>query len=143
MSAVTAAGRRRGVAVDFETMLGTMRGGAPTDSKRRAGLAIQLMNGGLLAQPYAAIFDRMPTAPAWAVGAALGIAHTVAAGIMLAAVPAVHPEVPRRVPAPGPFYSRQGVAGVGLLLLTHIMYGAIVGAVYEAGRGQTGRAWRH
>ena len=141
MSALTALARRRGVSVEFEAMLGTLAGGAPTAARRRAGLALQLVNGGLLAQPYAAILDRTPRASGWALGAALGLLHTLAAGAFLAAVPAIHPEVPRRLAEPGPFYARHGAAAVGLLLATHVIYGAIVGAVYAAAPRRTVRAW--
>jgi hypothetical protein len=141
MSALTALARLRGVSVDFESMLGTMAGGAPTPGRRRAGLALQLINGGLLAQPYAAILDRAPHAPGWVLGAALGLVHSVAAGGFLAAVPAVHPEIPRRLPEPGPFYARRGTAAVALLVVIHLVYGAIVGAVYAAVPRRTVRAW--
>jgi hypothetical protein len=129
MSALTALARRRGVPVDFESMLGTLAGGAPTRARRRAGLALQLANGGLLAQAYALVLDRVP-ASGWFTGAALGLFHSLAAGGVLAAVPMVHPEVPRRLPEPGPFYARQGVAAAIVFVAVHVLYGAIVGVVY-------------
>jgi hypothetical protein len=132
MSALTALARRRGVPVDFEAMLGTIAGGAPTTARRRVGFGLQMVNGGLLAQPYGAVLDRAPDASGWAVGAGLGLLHSLAAGVLLGAVPAVHPEVPRRLPKPGPFYARQGFPAVALLVATHVLYGAIVGAVYAA-----------
>jgi hypothetical protein len=139
MSAVTALARRRGVPVDFESLLGTMAGGAPTTLRRRVGFALQMLNGGLLAQPYGAVLDRAPPASGWTVGAGLGLLHSLAAGAVLSAVPAVHPEVPRRLPEPGAFYARQGLAAVALLVATHVLYGTIVGTVYAALPPRAGR----
>jgi hypothetical protein len=132
MSALTAVARRRGVDVDFESMLGTIAGGRPSPARRRVGFALQLVNGGLLAQLYAAVLDRTPQTPGWVIGAIVSLLHSLAAGGVLAAVPAMHPEVPRRLPKPGAFYAQRGPAAVALLVVGHVVYGAIVGAVYAA-----------
>jgi hypothetical protein len=129
MSALTAVGRRRRIHIDFESMLGTILGGPPRPAQRRAGFAIQLLNGGLLAQPYAAALDRVPGVPGWAVGIALGLVHSLVAGAALGVAPAVHPEIPGRLPEPGPFYARQGQSAIALFVVAHAVYGAIVGTL--------------
>jgi hypothetical protein len=120
---------------------GTVAGAPPTPARRRAGLAVQLVNGGLLALPYSAAFERLPRVPAWVLGAGLGVLHSLAAGAALAAVPAVHPEIPGRLPEPGPFFARQGRGAVAVLIATHVLYGAVVGAAYGAGRRPARPAW--
>lgn len=97
------------------------------------GHAAQLINGGLFAQAYEVALTRGPLSPGWRAGAALGLAHGVAAGLLLGAVPPLHPRVPDEVPAPGIFMRRRG-AGAGVMLVAlHGLYGAFVGAVIGAG----------
>ena len=102
---------------------------APRGSRagEAAGLALQLLNGGLFAQAYGAAIDAIQPRAAWCAGATIGAAHGVLAGAFLGAVPAVHPRVPEQVPTPRAFLLRRGVPAALALVALHALYGAIVG----------------
>jgi hypothetical protein len=52
------------------------------------------------------------------------------AGVAMAMIPLVHPMIPEQMPPPGAFMANMGTVGVALLLVEHLMYGAIVGGLY-------------
>ena len=52
-------------------------------------------------------------------------------GLFMGVVPMMHPLVPETMPAPGFFMANMGVMGVVAELGLHVIYGAIVGAMYE------------
>ncbi|GMU41039.1 MAG: hypothetical protein AMXMBFR23_19050 [Chloroflexota bacterium] len=64
-------------------------------------------------------------------GAALGLAHALLAGTMLAALPIMHPLIRAgRMEAPGPFgWSLGPMNAVGFIML-HVLFGAIVALAY-------------
>jgi hypothetical protein len=64
------------------------------------------------------------------VGAAFGLAHAVIAGLGMGIVPAIHPMIPERMPAPGAFMANLGAIGIVAEFALHAVYGAIVGAMY-------------
>ncbi len=64
-------------------------------------------------------------------GVGLGVAHAVVSGVMLAALPMVHPLVRAgRMEAPGPFgWSLGPMNAVGFVML-HIVFGIVVALTY-------------
>lgn len=129
--AVASRGAGTGVMTELERLLGAFPLSPRNPKAQTVGLGLQLVNGGLLAQLYAAAFD-LGVPAGWRSGLGLGLLHGAAAGLLMGAVPALHPYVPDPMPAPGAFMRRRGRAAVLTFLGLHGLYGAIVGA---AGRG--------
>lgn len=67
----------------------------------------------------------------WLGGAAVGLAHALIAGIMLAGMPMMHPLIRAgRMEAPGPFgWSLGPMNAVGFIML-HVVFGIVVALVY-------------
>jgi hypothetical protein len=59
-----------------------------------------------------------------------GAIHWVIAGMFLAMVPSMHPEIPEERPAPGAFAKNFGAPDVPAFLMGHLLYGFVVGVVY-------------
>jgi hypothetical protein len=132
MTVLMAIVRWAGMPVNLEMMLGTMVGREPGPATWVVGLAIHLMMGALFAIAYAAAFEYATHRAGAAVGAGIGLAHAAFSGIMMAAIPAIHPMVPEAMPSPGMFMVNMGLAGVTLFLVEHVMFGAIVGGIYRS-----------
>jgi hypothetical protein len=117
--------------LNFPMLLGTMF--APPGPQALAiGFAWHFLNGVVFALVYAATLAGLSLAADWTSGAMLGLAHLVVVGVLLAAAGAVHPRIRRgHMPAPGPFASRYGAAGVAVLLVAHVAFGALVGGLLE------------
>jgi hypothetical protein len=83
---------------------------------------------------YLAVFQRLQLASnlaAW--GAAFGLVHYLLAGMALVVLPEVHPRVRAgELPAPGAYALKYSPATAAGLLLLHLLYGALVGALYPA-----------
>jgi len=67
----------------------------------------------------------------WLGGAAVGLAHALIAGVMLAGTPMMHPLIRAgRMEAPGPFgWSLGPMNAVGFIML-HVVFGIVVAAAY-------------
>lgn len=128
MSAVAAVGRRAGIDVNLETMLGAQVGDPRRHSTWLLGLAAQFVNGAIFARGYALVLDRLGLAPTVRRGAALGLLHGIVAGAAMTAAPAVHPKIPSEIPKPGPFMLRHGGREAALFLAVHVLFGVIVTA---------------
>ena len=114
---------------DLERLSGTLVFEPRTPASRMTGTAMQLVNGGLLAQGYLEAMRRLrPVQRGWQDGLAIGIMHGVVAGVVLGFVPAVHPRVPEEVAAPGLFMSGRGAQAAVTLIALHALFGAVVGA---------------
>ncbi len=59
-----------------------------------------------------------------------GTIHWLFAGLFLAIVPSMHPEVPEQHPAPGPFARNLGGGEVSAFLAGHLVYGLSFGVAY-------------
>ena len=102
---------------------------------RLVGMAIHLVMSVLIAFLYAWGFQLLGiTDNAWVWGVLGGVLHWVLAGLFLAMVPPIHPEVPERRPAPGMFVSNFGSSDVAAFLVGHLLYGLVSGVTY---------AWLH
>lgn len=123
------AGRALGILdADFARYQGCLvlrRGGGGTEP---VGWAFHLANGAALGIGYAEVFARIGGA-GWRRGAALGLAHGVAAGAALPLLDAANPCVREGgMPAFGPFGKQSGPLMVAGFIVGHVVYGAIVGA---------------
>jgi len=131
MSALTAMARAlMGMPANLEMMLGTMVVQPPSAVAWTVGLAIHLVLSGLIALIYAWGFERVTHRAGWAVGAGFGVIHAIIGGLFMGMVPAMHPLIPEQMPAPGAFMSNVPMGPVALFVL-HIIYGAVVGAIYR------------
>lgn len=147
MMASLYAGRALGLLdADFARYQGCLvlrRGGGAAEP---VGWAFHLANGAALGLGYAEVFERTGGA-GWRRGAALGVAHGVAAGAALPLLDAANPCVQEgRMPAFGPFGKHSGPLMVAGFLVGHVVYGAIVGAACGHARTDTlqtgGESWR-
>jgi hypothetical protein len=130
MTLVMALCRLGGVPVGLELLLGTLATGSLGFMSWVVGVSLHLALGALLALVYAWVFERgTQLAGAW-VGASVATLHATLAGVVLAAVPSLHPLVPEALPGPGAFFIGLGASGLLLFVLLHLLYGAIVGSFY-------------
>jgi Family of unknown function (DUF6789) len=121
-----------GMPMDMPRMLGLMF----TRPENKAGtymvgLVAHFMNGVIFAIIYAFLFTVLGHA-GWIWGLVFGAVHSVFAGIVLGMMPLVHPRVGpgKELPSPGIFAKNiSSMAPMGLIML-HLVYGAIVGAIY-------------
>jgi hypothetical protein len=131
MTLVLMLGRLAGLQANLAMMLGamlTLRAGFDTWI---LGFFIHLLVGGGIGLVYAALFEYGFRRAGWARGLLIGAVHTVLSGLFLGAVPAVHPAVPEVLGAPGLFMANLGALGIVVFVLLHLMYGAVVGAIYR------------
>ncbi len=119
-----------GMPMNLEMMEGTMLVQPPGGVAWAVGLAMHLVISGLIGLVYAWGFERVTHRAGWLVGAGFGVVHAVIAGIMMGMVPAIHPLIPGQMPAPGAFLSSVPMGPVALFML-HVIYGAVVGAIYR------------
>lgn len=137
MSVLTALGRMMGMHANIEMMLGTMVAD-PGTTAWAIGLVMHLMFSGLIALIYAWGFEHVTHKAGWAVGAGFGVIHVVIAGVVMGMIPLMHPRMPNPVMPPGFFMLNMGIIGPIALLMLHLVYGAIVGAMYGPVRQQAG-----
>jgi len=131
MSALMAMARAfMGMPANLEMMLGTMVVQPPGAVAWTVGLVMHLVLSGLIALIYAWGFERVTHRAGWAVGAGFGVIHAIIGGLFMGMVPAMHPLIPEQMPAPGAFMSNIPMGPVALFVL-HIVYGAVVGAIYR------------
>jgi hypothetical protein len=121
-----------GVPIDWEMMLGSLLLGSTGPLVWLIGLGLHLLMGGCFGVAYAAIFEFGLKEANGGIGSAVGAAHAVISGVLLAFVPQLHPLVPEVWPAPGVFLLGLGAFGVLLFIALHVMFGAIVGGYYAA-----------
>jgi hypothetical protein len=120
-------------------LLGTML----TPNRDRAmllGLLVHIVNGWLLAVPYALAFESWARATWW-LGAGIGLLHglfVLVAGMSV--IPAMHPRMVseyfgpaanRQLQPPGFLALNYGRRTPIVALASHLVYGAILGAFYQ------------
>jgi hypothetical protein len=132
--------RQMGMDMNAEMMLGTMLVSQAGTSAWIAGLMIHLVLSVIFALIYAWGFERITHRAGVGVGLGFAVIHIIGAGIAMAMIPAMHPMIPEMMPPPGAFMSGMGAMGIGLFVLEHLMYGAIVGGMYGTAMHQAGRA---
>jgi hypothetical protein len=129
MSIGLAIGRAMGMPAELEMMLGTMMI-FPGAMAWIVGFLMHLVISGSIALLYALVFEFVVHRSGWAIGAVFGFIHSLIGGMFMGMMPAMHPMIPEQMPAPGAFMSNMGIMGVIAEIMLHIVYGAIVGALY-------------
>src|SRR5690606_35492850 len=108
MTAVLAVARILGSPVNLGEMLGSMITGELDSASWLVGFALHLLAGAGFALAYAAMFEYSAHRASAGVGALYGLGHAVLSGLMLGAVPLLHPLVPDELPEPGLLLSGHG-----------------------------------
>ena len=125
-------------------LLGTMFT-SDRDRAQPLGVALHLLNGWIFSLVYVAAFHMWPTEaewPQWVLGASIGFVHAAfVLGVAMPVLPGMHPrmasatrgaEAKRRLEPPGFLALRYGVRTPISILLAHIAFGTILGALYDA-----------
>ncbi len=128
MSVLLAMARAMGMPARLEMMMGTMFM-EPGTAAYIVGLVMHLMISGLIALIYAWGFENVTHRAGAGMGMAFSIIHIIIGGIFMAMMPMMHPRIPP-MDAPGAFMSNLGAVGVIAFIVLHLIYGAIVGAIY-------------
>jgi hypothetical protein len=128
VSVIMALGRGLGIVVGFEALLGSWLLTRLDTSALLLGLGAHAVVGGLFGVAYAAGFQVLGRASA-SLGLRLAVAHTVLSGLVLGAIPAVHPMVSENLPAPDVFMSGYGAPAAMTFIAAHLVFGACVGAL--------------
>ena len=120
--------RAFGLATNLELLLGTWVGIPPGLMAWLVGLGLHLAFAGLLGIVYGVAMERLPPHHGgWDVGMLYAILHVFIAGSILSALPEIHPYIPARLDEPGPFFASFGLMAVFLFIVSHLVYGAVVG----------------
>lgn len=116
--------------MDVARMWGTMFKQHGT-SGQLVGWAMHLMMSLIIGLIYAYAFQLLGLRDnLWLWGLVGGAIHWMMGGLFLAMVPAMHPEIPERRPAPGAFAKDFGTHDVLAFLLGHLAYGLVFAIVY-------------
>jgi len=120
-------------------LLGTMTT-ANRDRATWTGAAVHVLNGWLFALIYIATFEVWGGATWWR-GAAIGVVHAAfVLTVGMSILPSVHPrmasehagpEARRQLEPPGMFALNYGVRTPISVIVAHVVYGAILGALYR------------
>ena len=120
-------------------LLGTMVT-ANRDRARIEGFLIHLVNGQVLGLLYVALFHQLGEATTL-MGALFGLLHgVVVLLVVVPLMPTIHPRMAsaeqgpiggRQIEPPGHFALHYGLSTPALLLVSHLAYGAVIGAVYR------------
>lgn len=98
---------------------------------RVLGMMIHLLVSAVIALIYAWAFDLIgASGNLWLWGLLGGAIHWVLAGMFVAMMPPMHPEIPERLPAPGAFAKNFGTSDILGFLMGHLLYGISVGILY-------------
>ncbi|MCA1634202.1 MAG: hypothetical protein LC802_11035 [Acidobacteria bacterium] len=119
-----------------EMMLGTMTGSMPGMGTWVMGLVIHLILSGVIALIYAVGFEYVTHRAGVLTGLGFAIIHLIIGGVVMGMMPMMHPMIPEQMMPPGAFMSGMGMMGTGLFVLEHLIYGAIVGAMYTPVHGE-------
>jgi uncharacterized membrane protein YagU involved in acid resistance len=113
---------------------------ASRDRAMLAGLAIHIVNGWLFALLYALAFESWQQATWW-LGAGIGLVHALfVLAVGMPIVPAMHPRMVseyfgptpnRQLQPPGFLALNYGRRTPIVALISHLVYGAILGAFYQ------------
>ncbi|MDT7858370.1 hypothetical protein RQM47_17100 [Rubrivirga sp. S365] len=119
-----------GMDVKLELLLGTMVGLQPGTTAWIVGFVMHLMISGLIALAYAWAFENVLHRANAGAGVMVSVVHIVVAGVFMGLMPMMHPLVPEQMEGPGFFMLGLGVMGLVAFVMLHVIFGAIVGAMY-------------
>lgn len=131
-----------GPGVDLNTLLGSIVLPGGGRWAWIVGVVLQLALGGVAGIVYAILFEYAARRAGWLVGLVIGIGHALFAGVVLGFLPlaSVNGAPPD---APGAFLEYRGLWAGAVLVAAHVMYGAVVGALYgDTRHSARGRAVR-
>jgi hypothetical protein len=131
MTIIMALARFAGMDFNLEMIMGTWFGLEPGVGTWLFGLVVHLAIGGLIGLAYGSAFEYWLHRARWSTGVGVAVIHTVIAGILMGALPAVHPLIPEVLMAPGPFLVNFGLSGIVAFVVLHLIYGGVVGSMYE------------
>ena len=132
---LVAAQLMRQTRMDIPTMLGTLLT-ADLDRSKFWGIIIHFFNGQVFALFYAAGFSLLGRS-AWWLGALFGLVHgLLALTLIIPALPSFHPRMASLraglqfavLEPPGLLAANYGSRTVGVTIVAHVIYGAILGA---------------
>lgn len=125
--------------LDIPRLWGTMVD-PDCDSVRPVGLLIHLVGSAAVGLIYAWAFAILGARDVlWLWGVLGGLIHWFIAGLFMAAVPALHPDIPLARPGPGAFVARLGAPDVPTFIVGHVLYGVVVAALYGLLHAASGR----
>lgn len=133
MSAVMAVFRWAGVNTDLEAILGSLITPSPGAMRWLTGFAMHLAIGSMIAWFYAAGFEFAVQSAGIFVGGGLGLSHGLLAGLCMSGIAAMNPYGGSIHSSTGAFFlniSSSVLVGPALFMLLHVLFGAVVGAIY-------------
>lgn len=99
----------------------------------RVAYAVHLAVSGAVGVVYAFGFRMLGLRPSLGSGLLGGVVHWLVAGVFMAVVPALDPEIPERQPRPGPFALRLGAGDAVAFLVNHLLFGVVMAKLYARG----------
>lgn len=129
--------------LNSEMILGSLLTQSVSPSSWILGLFLQTAAGGLCGLAYAAGFERLASKNTVKDGFIFAYLHLLISGILLMGLlPYIHPFLNGSAPAglikvPGVFAANYGWFTSALLVLTHILFGTIVGRMYKLSQRRT------
>lgn len=139
ISAASLIARAIGIPIQLELILGTAFGLAPGGTAFALGLAIHLAIGGAFGLLYGWLFETVWLHGGASTGMILAVPHAALVGMIVGFTPRFHPLIPGTIADPGAYFASVGTVGVVTFFAIHVLYGAVVGAVY--GHVASERAW--
>lgn len=113
---------------------GSMITGETTPTSWMLGMFMHLMISGLIGIVYAAGFVYLAKRADWVVGAGFGVIHWLVAGVFFGMMGMMHSLMQTgELAKPGMFAVNFGLISIVAVLVLHVLYGAIVGAIYDQG----------
>lgn len=131
MSLLLAIARVWGMEANPSLLLGSMITRLMDSSTWFLGFLLHLAIGGVFGLIYGQIFERWLHRASASGGAAIGFIHAIIAGLLVGLAPVVHPLMPQTLAAPGVFFTNLGTAAVIAFIVLHVLYGMLVGSLYE------------
>jgi len=118
-----------GIQISLESLLGSLLPVKGLDAIWLGGFALHLLVGGVAGLVYAFVFEVAVQRSGALVGAGLGLAHGLLAGLFMSGIPAMNPPELGMERAPGAFLMNMHL-GPLLFLSLHCLFGLVVGVVY-------------
>lgn len=128
---ITALGRGVGIPVNIEMLLGSMFTAEIGALTWILGFVVHLFVSGLVGLVYGLVFEHVVRTAGAGPGMLLSSIHLLIAGIAVGSIHHLHPLIPEMLMHPGGFFINLGGFGVLSFVLLHVLFGAIVGAVYQ------------
>ena len=121
--------RLTGIEISLEALLGSLFAPRAVVSPWFTGFLVHLAIGGIVGIVYAFIFEVAVQRSGPILGAGVGLAHGMLAGLLMSGIPAMNPLDSSITSVPGAFLSNVSFGPVVFLLL-HCLFGAVVGIAY-------------